>query len=345
MDLFSHPSFEKHFRTLAETNSPVFSEMMDPGYLLNGQTSEIESNEHSFIMQPLYSDFSTPAAEQTLVGFVVGVLSWKDMLRQLPHPRKKKVFVVLHSNCGDLVTYETDGYKTMLVGMGDAHNSAFDHLEVSEDITEFLGKSISHVSAQCAYGVRIYPTDSFRDQSFSGAPLLYAALAVLLFGFTTGTSLQQNCTQSMGFQRLNGCSFSVVFGVYDFIVQRRQRHVIDEAERATKIVSELFPRNVKDRLLAKKDYNDNASSDGFEGDHDMGLGAVSAHTRGSILTENSSKVKSKGMGPYETKPIADLFVSFVLACQCFMEYKSMVPHRHYVTPCLLFTIHSQMQQW
>ena len=97
-----------------------------------------------------------------------------------------------------------------------------------------------------------------------------------------------------------------MFGLYDFIIQRKQREVVEEAERAKQIVSELFPRNVKDRLLAKKDYNDNVPLEDLEAENGNGLGAISSHTRGSIMTEKS---KSKALAPYETKPIADLFVS------------------------------------
>ena len=185
MDLFSHPSFEKHFGTLRKTNTPVLSEIISLDFLfLRDQKSEGGLRKHTFLMQPLYSGFSSP---QTLVGFIVGIFSWEDMFLHMSRPNEKKVSIVLHSTCGGIVTYETDGYETILVSMTDAHDRAFDHLEVSEEMTGVLDEASSQGVDQCTYGVSIYPTSGFRDQFFSGAPFLYAVLAVLLFGFTTGT--------------------------------------------------------------------------------------------------------------------------------------------------------------
>ena len=132
-----------------------------------------------------------------------------------------------------------------------------------------------------------------------------------------------------------------MFGVYDYIVQKRQHQVIEEAERAKQIVSELFPRNVKDRLFAKKDYKDNARVEDLEADNQNGLGAISSHTRGSIMTEKSSKSKSKALTPYETKPIADLFVSY--RPRAVVYEKLFTTSQLLAIPCLF--LFSQIQLW
>lgn len=184
MDLFSHPSFEKRFRTLAKTNLPVLSEIIDLNFLLlDDRSSKGDFKKHTFLMHPLYSGFSDP---KTLVGFLVSIFSWDDIFDKISHPVVEKVSIVLHSTCGDIVTYETDGYETVLVSVTDAHDKIFDHLEFAQNMTEVSDELSSSEVTQCIYGVRIYPTSGFRDQFFTGAPILYAVLAVWLFGFTTG---------------------------------------------------------------------------------------------------------------------------------------------------------------
>ena len=99
---------------------------------------------------------------------------------------------------------------------------------------------------------------------------------------------------------------TVVFGLYDFMMQRWQRDLIAKAERTNKLVSELFPRNVKDRLLSHEGYGENATLDGVSVDGTTTLG-------GGVVLPSSYHSKSRRKpvdhsGPYETKPIADLFV-------------------------------------
>ena len=111
---------------------------------------------------------------------------------------------------------------------------------------------------------------------------------------------------------MNSCSLfaSAIFGAYDFVVQRTQRDVIAKAERTSKLISDLFPRNVKDRLLGEQGYANTVNSnidDNIETDRLIG----SMHSRGGKWdSEHGAKSRSgDSVAPYDTKPIADLFVS------------------------------------
>ena len=99
----------------------------------------------------------------------------------------------------------------------------------------------------------------------------------------------------------------VVFGLYDFVVQRGQRELVAVAERTNKLVSELFPRNVKDRLLGEKGYADGGGkgSDHLAGGNRKG----STHSRDAAFSSDLTLNTKSGseLRPYETKPIADLF--------------------------------------
>lgn len=101
---------------------------------------------------------------------------------------------------------------------------------------------------------------------------------------------------------------TVVFGVYDFVVQKGQKDLIAQAERTNKLVSDLFPRNVKERLLGDE-YSTPGTVDDFDAasrQHFGGTSNHSGHVRSDMMPRASSMSK---INPYETKPIADLFVS------------------------------------
>jgi hypothetical protein len=103
----------------------------------------------------------------------------------------------------------------------------------------------------------------------------------------------------------------VVFGVYDFVVQRRQREIIAKAERTNKLVSDLFPQNVKDRLLEDGYGKGGTGSNHMDGGGRRGSGHYRKDLKSDVTLMSRSNSVS-WLNPYETKPIADLFVSFLL---------------------------------
>ena len=78
----------------------------------------------------------------------------------------------------------------------------------------------------CLYAVRIYPTSEFEKVYVTKTPLVYAGVVALIFAFT-----------------------SIVFIVYDCLVERRQARVVNTAARANAIVDSLFPAMVRERVF------------------------------------------------------------------------------------------------
>lgn len=87
--------------------------------------------------------------------------------------------------------------------------------------------------------------------------------------------------------------------------------MVAKAERTNKLISDLFPRNVKDRLL-EEGYGNKLEQD-LDGPHTQSRALVdSLHSRGRLNSDTIAQSKLKTVdpkAPYETKPIADLFVS------------------------------------
>ncbi|GKY98676.1 hypothetical protein MPSEU_000823900 [Mayamaea pseudoterrestris] len=88
---------------------------------------------------------------------------------------------------------------------------------------------------QSRFSFRVYPATATRNKSSAG---IYAALVAVMFILLT-----------------------MLFLLYDCIVQRRQKQVHEAVLRSTKIVSSLFPNQVADRLFQNHADHDACSKD------------------------------------------------------------------------------------
>jgi hypothetical protein len=79
----------------------------------------------------------------------------------------------------------------------------------------------------------MYPSSLFEQKYTSMEPAWFAITITLVFLFTTGTLL-----------------------IYDFMVERRLKAILRSAERSHKIVDNLFPAVVRDRLFQSNDENE-----------------------------------------------------------------------------------------
>ena len=89
--------------------------------------------------------------------------------------------------------------------------------------------------------------------------------------------------------------------------------MIAKAERTNKLISDLFPRNVKERLLGEEGYANKLEKDlDAQAESEPLFGSL--HSRGRLNSDTLNNSKSKSLdpkAPYDTKPIADLFVSMI----------------------------------
>jgi len=107
---------------------------------------------------------------------------------------------------------------------------------------------------------------------------------------------------------------------YDYLVQRRQNKTLAKAKQTNKIVSALFPSNVRDRLL--QDAEEQAELEMKEKDQKSKY-AFREHQKDQLknfIDEENNYITQ----PYKTKPIADLFVSE----NDLVGDVELVPHSH-----------------
>jgi hypothetical protein len=127
-------------------------------------------------------------------------------------------------------------------------------------------EGLSFYSGDCHYTVSIYPSEAFHHSK--GSPVVMTFAVAFIFAFAI-----------------------FMFFVYDRLVERRQRLVLRKAVQSTAIVSSLFPKNVRDRLLQTSNETDMSGSN-----------AARRNPRLKSLMGEETKQNAES-----SKPIADLF--------------------------------------
>jgi class 3 adenylate cyclase len=174
--------------------------------------------------------------KQPVVGIFALTFYWRDLIKNLLPPNSKGVIVVFENTCEQVFTYRIDGEKAFYVGQGDHHDSKYDYLGVSSTFLELRNNSDSSRGSAytglplsqdfCLMTLHVYPSEVMENEYLTSDPVVFTVVAALIFVFT-----------------------SLVFFLYDWLVQRRQKKVMSTAMQSSAIVSSLFPSQVRDRLF------------------------------------------------------------------------------------------------
>jgi hypothetical protein len=137
----------------------------------------------------------------------------------------------------------------------------------------------------CGYKIHVYPSADTEAQFVNGQALLFTLIVVGVFIFT-----------------------SLVFVIYDCIVARRQRIVMDRAVASSAIVASLFPSQVRNQIyqeskeqqqLAKEEGQVKATTDTWK--------VFQAPKDDDISGEIFKHSINVGINSSSSKPIANLF--------------------------------------
>jgi hypothetical protein len=86
-------------------------------------------------------------------------------------------------------------------------------------------------SGLCPFTLHIYSSDEYKAIYTTNNAIIFSFTVVLIFAFVT-----------------------LVFFIYDSNVERRQKLVLNTAEKSSAIVSSLFPSAIRDQIL-KSDFS------------------------------------------------------------------------------------------
>jgi hypothetical protein len=197
----------------------------------------------SQIIQPIFEEVDTDAAEKTMVGIIWLRLEWIDFFQNLLVEDVEGMIVVLASSCPKVdalartileevgvLSYEINGPTAKFLGEIDAHDPTYDALEITEVFVDLDIDQTKLPEEQCVpkLTLHLYPSKAMEDSFHTSKAALYTTVVVVIFVFT-----------------------SLVFLLYDFFVGRRQRKVMDRIVRQDKIVSDVFPSAIRDRLYGE----------------------------------------------------------------------------------------------
>ncbi|KAG7361432.1 family 3 adenylate cyclase [Nitzschia inconspicua] len=145
------------------------------------------------------------------------------------------IIVVLKNSLGQAETYRIDGSDAFYVGQGDLHDAAYDDIVEFESIVDYLTNRASPLTqsytaanltnAYTEYQMFVYPSSVTEAVYVTNEPMLYAVGIGSVFLFVTA-----------------------VFLMYNYLVERRRKIVLDRAVQSTAVVHSLFPENVQKRL-------------------------------------------------------------------------------------------------
>lgn len=260
-----------------------------------------------FVFIPIFDSFEDDRKSKSLL---IGLFHWGNLFSEALE-ETTGIDVVLKNTCSEPFTFRVNGPVVVPKGKGvsqfstihcrlsnrqsnpffpmqDLHEEKYDNWE---EVTEFLEvgrvadgtrQGLPFADRECNYYLSVYPSDAFAEQFRDPIPAILVSSVAAVFAFAIG-----------------------MFFIYDHLVERRQSLVLRKAVQSTAIVSSLFPKTVRERLMESSHLTPKTESKallGFREKVQNGKrGANSASVVPPELQENGEEVDDEG------PPIADLF--------------------------------------
>ena len=195
-----------------------------------GKVVEYEGDPVTYFSVPV---FNTLEDDKKVVALISASFHWASYLKRLLPPNSPPMTVVLENSCNGPFTYTVQGSNVDFVGKGNLHASSMSYsfrqstLNISSEVRSNAGISYQLYKGDCTISMMVYSTAEMYNFYNTSLPVLVTVIIILIFVFT-----------------------AVMFLVYDRLVERRQRIVLNTAVKSSQIVSSLFPKQIRDRLFA-----------------------------------------------------------------------------------------------
>jgi Adenylate and Guanylate cyclase catalytic domain len=181
----------------------------------------------------LFDSDGNNRSEHSVVGVIVASLYWRNLISNILPDGSKGIQIVFENPCTSWFTYQINGPSVVYLGVGDHHDTKYDDLSIDSlliDLGEFSVRESSYTGAPidkdyCPFTLHLYPSDLLMSAYKTNNPILFTVSGILIFIFT-----------------------AMVFHLYDFMVEKRQRSVLETAVQSSAITSSLFPSAVRTRL-------------------------------------------------------------------------------------------------
>lgn len=230
------------------THAGIYAKSLDIGQYRHS-LDELTGDPTSNLIYPVFSSFDE---NRTFVGVVRAALYWRFYFVSILPANARGLICVIENTRNQTFTYQIDGPDVTFLGPGDRHHPDFDNLYLEEHLIDMLkedegpattGFEQAELNGEfCSYTLRMYPSHEMRDDYITRNPYLFSFLVAISFFFP-----------------------SLVFLVYNLVVEKRQTVVMDQAVASGTIVSSLFPENVAQRLMMENKERSSALLNRFEG--------------------------------------------------------------------------------
>lgn len=168
-------------------------------------------------------------------GMFSTTLYWRVYFSQILPTSARGIICVLSNNFNQTMSYLVDGPDVYYLGPSDMHDSKYDHLVQTADVNEYISNIMSKTTKSYTsvdlnndfgrYKLHVYPSLETEMEFTNSLPVYHTIVVAGVVLFT-----------------------STVFLLYDYLVRRRQKKVMDRAVASGAIVSSLFPDKVRDQL-------------------------------------------------------------------------------------------------
>eukprot|EP00980_Cylindrotheca_fusiformis_P024185 scaffold11607_cov88-Cylindrotheca_fusiformis.AAC.2 len=181
-----------------------------------------------------YPVFSSLEGNRTVVAVLSMSLRWDSFILPNMPPDPNGILVVIGNSCNQEFTFALTDNDVIYLGDGDLHEAKYESLKWEFSYTSKKSPitGVSFSDDYCPYKVTAYPSAKMEDRFLSNEPAVSAGGVAIIFLFTL-----------------------MVFLIYDFLVERRQRFLADTASKSSAIVTALFPQIVRDRMFETEDKN------------------------------------------------------------------------------------------
>jgi hypothetical protein len=184
-----------------------------------------------------------------IVGSITMTIFWREFISNILSPGSDGIVAVIGSDCNQTFTYQIFGPDAKYLGQGDLHDPEYNSMTKFSYLHNLgtyslTGRSYTGFQLSndlCPYWIKLYASDTMKDEHESNNPLIFTFVAVSIFMFT-----------------------SLVFILYDCVSERRQQKVLGVAMQSTAVVSSLFPQVVRDRIFPNKQEEKQSRGDRVE---------------------------------------------------------------------------------
>lgn len=149
--------------------------------------------------------------EEKVAGTIAVTYYFRDLLRNILPDGSDGIVAVMENDCGQIFSYQINGPDTLYLGPEDHHDPAFDSFQRTVNLIDldsfapgdgsYTGLKLSAMG--CQYTMHAYPSETMEESYHTNQPALFTGVTVIIFIFT-----------------------SVVFLLYDWLVERRQKKVM-----------------------------------------------------------------------------------------------------------------------